>query len=62
MTLSTYKKNKANEICRWLKGLGFSCKIVLLKITLIKLRWEEYRIKTDAPEIIKKEIFQEVYN
>lgn len=61
MIITVYKKEKANEICRRVKGLGFSCKIALIKGTLFKLYGRKYKIKTDAPEIIMKDVILGVY-
>jgi hypothetical protein len=62
MTKAIYKKNQANEICRRLEGLGFSCKFVLVKSLFFKSQAAKYTIKTDAPEFIVMEVSQGVYN
>ena len=52
-----YKKKTANEICRRLNyGLGFSCKILLMKKTMFSLRRRKYLVKTNAPENIVQDI------
>lgn len=55
-----YKKKKANEIGRRLKGLSFSCRPVLIKKTFFSLGKTKYIIKTDAPEIITKDVTKEM--
>ena len=57
MIQKIYKKKEANEICRRLKnGLGFSCKIVLIKRTSFSLRGRKYIVKTDAPKSVINDI------
>ena len=57
MIQKNYKKKTANEICRRLNGgLGFSCKVVLIKRTLFSLRGRKYIVETDAPKIVVKDI------
>ena len=57
MTLGVYEKRIAKEICRKIEdGLGFSCKIVLMKRTLFSLNGKKYVVKTDAPENIVQDI------
>lgn len=57
MTQKSYKKTTAKEMCRRLKnGLGFSCKMVLMKRTIFSLRGKKYVLKTDAPENIVQDI------
>lgn len=57
MIQKSYKKKTANEICKRLDdGLGFSCRIVLIKRTILSPRGKKYKIKTDAPENIVHDI------
>ena len=57
MNQKGYKKETANEICMRLRdGLGFSCKIVLIKRTFFSLRERKYIVKTDAPESVVKDL------
>lgn len=60
MTLGGYEKRMAKEICRRIEGgLGFSCKIVLMKKTIFSFRGKRYVVKTDAPEKIVQDIIVE---
>lgn len=56
-----YNKKKAREICRRLEGLSFSCRPTMIKRTIFFLGEARYIIKTNAPEIIIKDVSQEVY-
>jgi hypothetical protein len=57
MTPRGYEKRMAKEMCRTLKdGLGFSCKIVLMKRTVFSPRGKKYVLRTNAPENIIQDI------
>lgn len=57
MIQKSYKKKTANEICRRLEdGLGFSCRIVLMKRSIFSLHGRKYLVKTDAPENVAQDI------
>jgi hypothetical protein len=58
MTIKIFEKNKANEICQKLIVLGFSCKIELIMRTFFRLQGREYKIKTNAPEIIAQDVIR----
>jgi len=61
MIKKIHKKKKADEICRALRGLNFSCKPVLVKKTIFTSGEAKYEIRTDAPEIIIRDISRGVY-
>ena len=61
MIKKIHKKKKADEICRALRGLNFSCKPVLVKRSIFTSGEVKYEIRTDAPEIIIRDISRGVY-
>jgi hypothetical protein len=57
MMQKNYSKKTANELCRRLRdGLGFSCRILLMKRTIFSLRGKKYVVETDAPERVLQDI------
>lgn len=57
MTLKFFERRAAKEMCRKLKdGLGFSCRLGLIKRTILSLHGRKYLIETNAPEYVIKDM------